>query len=147
MVGDKVVVKKSIGNIKVGTEVKILDIKCNDRQRLLESDLSENHIEVCKNAFQYKIDKDTWTTYDRLDIKVKPYKPKLSNCILEVILVVMLITICIAFAVIKSIFNIPNKIGLVPIISGYLAVATIMNLYDAKLKTRGTELKIVRNGK
>lgn len=145
MVGDTVSVKKSIGEIKAGTEVEILDIRCNDKQRILESDLDNSHIEVCKNAFQYKINNDTWTTYDKLDIDVKSYKPQLSNCVLELALIIILIIICIALAIAKLKFGAPNRAGLIAIVSGYLSIAMLMNLYDDKLRTNGTDLKIVKN--
>ena len=145
IVGDKVSVKKRIGDIRVGTEVEILDIKCNDRQRILESDLDNSHIEVCKNAFQYKIKNDTWTTYDKLDIDVKSYKPQLSNCVLEIALIIILIIVCITLAIAKLKFGAPNRAGLIAVVSGYLSIAMLMNLYDDKLRTNGTGLKIVKN--
>lgn len=145
MVGDKVRLAKSIGNIKAGTEVEILAIRCNDKQRLETSDLDGSHVEISKNTFKYKIDSDVWTTYDKLDINVKVYKPQISNCIAELAIILILTLICIVLLIIGV-----EKIkasGLIAIASGYLAVALFMNLYEAKLKTNGTEIKLVKNTK
>ena len=145
MVGDKVRLAKSIGNIKAGTEVEILSIRCNDKQRLRTSDLDGKHVEVSKNTFQYKIDKDVWTTYDKLDINVKIYKPQISNCIAELAIILALIILCIILSIIRV--GKTKTTGLIAIASGYLAIALFMNLYEAKLKTNGTELKLVKNEK
>lgn len=143
MVGDKVRLVKSVGNIKAGTEVEILSIRCNDKQRLRASDLEGSHIEVSKNTFQYKIDKDTWTTCDKLDINIKIYKPQISNCIAELIVILVLLIIFIVLSIMRV--EKTKASGLIAIASGYLAIALFMNLYEAKLKTNGTELKLVKN--
>lgn len=142
-VGDKIKLIKNAGKINKGTYIQILDIKCNDKQRISEPDLINKHIEVCKGTFQYKIDNDTWVTYDKLGIDIQAYRPSIANCYHDIAIIVVFLMISL-FAIVAFINGNHSKwVCLTAICSAYMALAFSMSLYENKLSTNGNELKIV----
>lgn len=143
-VGDKVTLKKSIKEIKAHTEVKILDIRCNDRQRIYDTDLRGHQVEVSLNTFEYKIGNELWVTHDKLDIGVKSYKPRIKTCVAEIVAIVLLSLSGLNLFIMNIFYDLPSVSKVVACVSCYLALAVYMSLHENKLKTDGTDLKLIK---